>query len=287
MLEVFFNPYPAPIDDIEVAKECILNTARGFKEISDSVVETAAFGGDGAQDSISCWTLTRTPEGAEHTIASVLHQLSDEERILVSWYLLKFSRGHVCTQDQLTPCAECVLTDCGLPATLLAYAGKQGGMASTISDDDDWLVDFYQFEDEDYLVPNAYGQEDLTSLIEWITNWKNANIEFEQRLRTDFDADFCSGALNSFSNSADQNNIIEAFGDARARNYAIDNNLLKPVKYKKWAMLELRSYCDGSRVFFVLERGNPLITGFYRKSEAISQDKAIKRAALRLRDHSK
>lgn len=47
---------------------------------------------------------------------------------------------------------------------------------------------------------------------------------------------------------------------------------------------ELRSYRDGVRLFFMLEKGRPVIGGFYRKSAAVSQNKAGEYAAKRLKE---
>ena len=75
---------------------------------------------------------------------------------------------------------------------------------------------------------------------------------------------------------------------AKDRNFAVDNNLIKPAHVDiqlRYQLLELRCHGAGARLFFIYrENESPCIAvgGFYQKGQGISQDKAIKNAAERL-----
>ena len=145
--------------------------------------------------------------------------------------------------------------------------------------------DFYYFVEQPHELPNIHGQDDCSPLRNWIEQWSQRNLSFKSLLENNFNILFCKGASNTcFPSRHEEKNVIKALKQARDYGYEIDNDLIKQFKSKYGNIRELRSYQDGVRIFFALREDVPIIGGFYRKSTAISQNKAGEYAAKRLKD---
>ncbi|RLC19672.1 MAG: hypothetical protein DRI57_06570 [Deltaproteobacteria bacterium] len=283
MLNIFFNPYPGMSADYESGKKCLLSTANACREIADRMsLKAYEHSGD---DSVKCFIVCKDRRGVWFTSSSFLRDYSGRDRELVKWFLRLFDRGSRVTDDDLSICEDWVLRGFDVSAPVLEFALRQDGMAVTISDDADWKSDFYYFVEQPHELPNIHGQDDCSPLRKWIEQWSQRNLSFKSLLENNFNILFCKGASNTcFPSRHEEENVIKALKQARDYGYEIDNDSVKPFKSKYGNIRELRSYQDGVRIFFALRENMPVIGGFYRKSAAISQNKAGEYAAKRLKD---
>ena len=283
MLNVFFNPYPSMSADYKAGKKCLLSTANTCKELTD-IMLLKAYDHSG-DDSIKCFLIAEDKRGAWHTPSSFVRDYSGREREIVKWFLRLFDRGARVKKDDLSICEDWVLRGFEVSAPILEYALRQDGMAITISDDDDWKSDFFLFIDQPHKLPNIHGQDDCSPLQNWIQKWSQRNLSFKSLLEQNFNILFCPGASNTCLPSRhEEKGVIESLTRAKDNSYEIDKDLVKIFQSKYGNIRELRSYRDGVRLFFMLKNGRPVIGGFYRKSAAISQNKAGGYAAKRLKD---
>ena len=205
----------------------------------------------------------------------------------MKWFLLLFANGGLITQDDLSICEDWILSNIECPAPLLEYAVKNKGMSVTISDDIVWRVDFFDFIDKPLnLLPNIYGQSDLSPIVKCLKDWSIRNNEFENLLANQLNVAFCQEAFNTYyPNNEEQIKCLESFQKAKSIDYRVDGDLIKIFKSKYGNIFELRMYSEGYRLFYVLKDGNPIVGGFYRKSasDIRLQNKAGDVAATRLR----
>ncbi len=282
MLNLFFNPYTGIAEDEESGEKCLLATANACKEISEDT-DLSVYGGD-ETDSVQTFTLAHDDCGAWLRPSSFIRKYSGREKDLIIWFLRLFDKGkRLCTED-FSGCEDWIIKDLNLSAPILEYAARQDGMALTITDDADWKLDFFCFHDISNKLPNLHGQEDCSLLHTWIKEWFARHMSFKKILESEYNVTFCKGAVNTcFPSRSEEQGVIHAFEGSKDMNYQIDNNLIKPFRSNNGNILELRSYGDGVRIFFTLNSGIPIIGGFYRKSSAISQNKAGENAIKRLK----
>ena len=283
MLHAFFNPYPGKSADYESGRNCLLSTANTYKKLSENIALKANdFEGD---DSIKCFSLAEDKQGAWCTASSFVREFSGRERVIVTWFLRMFDKGSRIRNDDLSICEDWELCGFGTSAPILEYALRQDGMAITISDDDDWKSDFFRFIDQPHELPNIHGQDDCSPLRNWMQQWSQRNLSFKASLEQNFNILFCKGASNTcFPSRHEEQGVISSLKHAQNNSYKIDNDLVKMFQTKYGNISELRSYGDGVRLFFKLEKGRPVIGGFYRKSASVSQNKAGEYAAKRLKE---
>lgn len=283
MLEAFFNPYPGISENYETGKEIILQTAKSYRKI-DNEIKLRAYDPEGS-DSIRCFIVSQDNHGAKFTPSSYIRNYRGSDRDLVIWFFTMFDRGVKLYTEDLAICKDWTLCQLDVPAPLLEYASRMDGVAVTISDDQDWKVDFFNFNENHNQLPNVHGQENCDPLVDWIKEWTERNLSFMSLLEERFNVIFCRGSINNcFPSKHEEKGIISSFDRAIENNYQIDGNLIKCFSTKYGNILEMRSYGDGVRIFFTMKNDNPLIGGFYRKSASISQNKSATYAAKRLKD---
>lgn len=284
MIKVFFNPYTDRSRDFESMKKALLLTAQAFRELSKNIAFIA--NDPQASESITCYAIAEDKQGVWYNAAHFINTCSaKKEKELVKWFLLQFDKGVRIRNENLSICEDWILSGIDAAAPILEYALRQDGMAVTISDDEDWMVNFLSFKNQPISLPNIYGQEDCSPLFEWIREWLLRNTSFKEFLEKEYGIIFCPGSSNTcFPNRYEANGVIDSLSRAKANGYEIDNNIVKIFHSKYGDILELRSYGDGVRLFFVLKDCTPVVGGFYRKSGAMNQDKVGKNAAKRLID---
>ncbi len=283
MLNVYFNPYPGMSTDYESGKNSLLSTANTYWELFKDK-EVAGNNPEG-DDSIKFFSLAEDKEGARYTPSSFLREYSGRERELIKRFLLMFDKGAQVKIDDIFLCEDWELSGFNFAAPILEYALRQDGMAITISDDADWKTDFFSFIEQPLELPNIHGQENCQPLQEWIQGWSQRNLSFKSLLEETFNILFCGGATNTcFPSRHEEEGVIGAFGRAQDCGYEVDDDLIRIFKTKHGNILELRSYGDGVRTFLTMDDGRPIIGGFYRKSMAVSQNKAGEYAAKRLKE---
>ncbi len=284
ILNVYFNPYPGISTDKESAKDCLLSTAKSFKQLSDHI-KIKAHDPEG-WDAVKCFRMFMDNHGAYYTPTQFIHELSGKDRALVTFLFRSIDKGSILYNDALSLCEDLALKGFGCAAPVLEYALRNDGMALTISDDNDWKCDFFYFIGLTEELPNIHGQSDCSPLIGWISSWEKRNATFIEILENRFKILFAPGAFNSITpNRQEENGIIEAFEKKKDKNFYVDNDIIKSFNTKHGLIFELRSYEEGVRVFFSLHNQRPVIGGFYRKSCSISQNKAGEQAAKRLKNN--
>jgi len=284
VINVFFNPYTDRSRDVESMKKSLLSTAQAFRVLSKNI----AFIANDSQESesIKCYSLAEDKQGVWYNAAHFIKICSaKKEKELVQWFLLQFDKGVRIKNENLSMCEDWILSGIDAPAPILEYALRQDGMAVTISDDQDWRVNFLSFKNQSKNLPNIYGQEDYSLLVEWIKEWLLRNTTFQEFLEKEYGIIFCAGSSNTcFPTRYEAKGVIDSLSRAKGTGYPVDNNIVKIFHSKYGDILELRSYGDGVRLFFVLKDRSPVVGGFYRKSGAMSQDKVGNNAAKRLND---
>ncbi len=283
MLRVFFNPYPGKAADYEAGKRSLLATVNAYWKLFKNK-QVKANNPDG-NDCIRSFLLAEDKQGAWYYPFDLLkpRQYSGRERDLIKLFLVMIDKGSRVKIDDLSICKNWELCDLNFAAPILEYALRQDGMAITISDDNDWKTDFFSFIGQPNELPNIHGQNDHSSLQDWIQKWNNRNLLFQSSLEQNFNILFCKGARNAcFPSISEQRGINKALNHAKKSGYEITGDLIKVFKTRYGNIRELRSYSDGVRIFFVLKNRRPVIGGFYRKSASISQNKAGDQAAKRL-----
>lgn len=291
MIPVIFNPYAdassQPEDALEHAVRAAENLRHLAKQLSGEQNNVSRLQGQAAGegcDSLRGCVLLRE-EGGEHTtLSALLSRLrgQKEKHAAVLWLLSFFSRGQTIDADVLSAHEATTLEGSGLSVPLLGYAAAQGGVASTVAAAADWQQEFFRLCNPSAEVLNVSGASRLETLDLWAADWLRENLDFADYLRTEYGATFCGGALNSLPGRDFFSGLRDAFKKAQARSYACDGDLIKKVSAEPSpALLELRAYNDGARAFFQVRDGRPHIAGFYIKSQAVSQNKAIRQAARR------
>jgi hypothetical protein len=289
MPNVYYNPYCGWIPDIESGKIRLLATASAYKCLCESD-EFKAFDPEGS-DSFRCVAVTIDDKGAKYTAASMLRYFSGRNKDLALWFCRQFDKGLRVTKEELASFEQWNLYGLGAPAPVLEYAVRKDGMTITISDQKLWCTNFFLFSDNNNamirhaLLPNIHGQDDLGPIINWLSKWQLRNSGLKSLLETKYGVLFCSGSTNfCFPTGDEVDGLLTAFSRAKVSGYSTAASTVESFGTKFGAILELRSYGDGVRVFFVLKDERPVIGGFYRKSAALNQSKAGEKAAKRLKD---
>lgn len=290
MLKAFFNPYVDAIQNLESCKARLLATAKTYKALH-SLEELRSHDPPGG-DSVKCVHITTDSTGAKYSIGNLIGKYTSPDKELVQWFCRQLDRGTPISPEAFDICEDWTLSDLEALVPVLEYAFREDGIAVTISDNHLWRVNNLRFRDSSNnlcthaFLPNIHGQDDLEHFVIWITKWQLRNYTFQTFLERKFQAKFCPGSANScFPSKQEQEGLLEAFTRAKDSSYNISAGVIRTFSSKYGSMLELRSFNDGVRMFFVMTDNKPVIGGFYRKSDAINQSKSGEQAAKRLKDY--
>lgn len=279
---VVFNPYPGNIEGDDEARLHLVASAQKLKDMS-GLINLEPREGD-AGDSLTGWTLVPADTGARLNIASFVLGLGGKDRALGLWYLTFFSSGKALKIEELSEYEAALLEDMELPAPLIEFAARHGGVASTVSDQACWNTDYYRFIGAPHVALNVCSETDSKLIEDWVSEWRRNNLEFSARLSAQFGVRYCPGALNSLPCQEYHDGIYRAFEGVARRGFECDGDLLKSVTVNRKTFGELRALGDGARVFLKMKDGVPNVGGFYVKAEAIDQNKSMKRAVKRFED---
>ena len=126
---------------------------------------------------------------------------------------------------------------------------RNNALSLTIPTSPGWDNDYITFEGRDDLLPNLWGQQDLTHIMDY---YANSLQDAHERFASRYTAAYCAGALND----APERGLWENYGffrsmdKARERKYHVDDHIIKSVGNAKYGpLLELRCYGSGWRVF--------------------------------------
>jgi hypothetical protein len=282
-MEVYFNPYPGAAKTEEEGLKLAISTADALLRLqkecagaSLSFISSQATG-----DLRPTKFILIRDANSEFAIGDVIFKTANMEREKLRLLLNLFKTGRVIGDDDLSNINDWIVSAIDAPTPVLGLAAKNKALTLTIPTEKEWQVDLLGFNDRTETLHNLWGQADISAII---THCLDSIRDTPERFKFRFNAEFCSGALNS----APKKELWEIFGffqvmeRAQKRNYEADDNLIKNVDNTKYGpLLELRMYGPGHRIFFVHRKDSSpkiLVGGFYQKNESLSQNDAIQRA---------
>lgn len=284
-MELYFNPYPGAAKSIEEGIAATIGVVDAFVRLkSEYSLLNKKFADDNANLPPSSFVLVREA-GVGYGIKDFIYRVDGKKKDKLRLLLAEFSRGQVIEPDDLYAVEDWEVENIGASAPILEIAAKKNAMAFTIPTEPEWQVDILSFVGHDKKLHNLWGQADISALkahcIESLSN-------IAERFAAQFNAVYCSGALNSAPDTAywESYGFFQNMSKAQKRSYAVDSDLLKNVDTTKYGtLLELCSYGPGQRMFFVYRKNSIpeiLVGGFYHKSGGSSQKEAIQNARKRI-----
>ncbi|MCL1994396.1 MAG: hypothetical protein FWG66_15740 [Spirochaetes bacterium] len=292
-MEIYFNPFPGAAKTEEegirsavMAADSLLRLKKECSGVSLSAKTT----NPEVELPPSKFILVRSKNG-EFDIGSLMFKTGNAERDKLRLLLLSFSQGKIVVSDEILKAENWILSApaLGVPAPLLELAVKNKAIALTIPTEQDWCVDKIEFENQQEILHNLWGQSDL-SIIKQHCIDSISNIP--DRFCNQFNATFCTGALNSAPPPQlwENSGFFQKMERAKERNYAVDSKLVKSLvdaDTKYGSLLELRMHSEGQRIFFVHRKDSSpeiIIGGFYGKSSG-EQNAAIQQAKKRIDEY--
>ena len=289
-MELYFNPYPGAAkkeeEGLSLAIAAVDALSRLQKECG-SIQLTSGFSETGGDLPPSKFVLVRDSNNVLN-IGSFFNKKEYRDKLL--YLLVFFSKGRIINTDEILQADDWILSILGTPAPVLELAAKNKAIALTIPTEKEWRVDILNFTGRQEKLHNLWGQEDISAIIK---HCLEANKDIPDRFKIQFNADFCSGALNSAPDSAlwEKMGFFKTMENAKKVNYRPCVRFIKSAqvdKTKHGSLLELRCMGSGHRIFFVYrENCSPeiLIGGFYQKNESQSESEAIKMAKKRIDEY--
>ena len=288
-MEIYFNPYPGAAHDAGSAAALVVGLAKALHRLRRELPENI-LSGSHADDDIppSHFVIVRNTECGEYGISNIISRVGGLEREYIRYLLLMLSTGKKFRLSEANNIENWLLKEIEAPAPILEIAAKNGAIALTIPTEEYWRTDLIEFDARSETLHNLWGQDDVSALINHCVDSLENSVE---RFSHKYGAKFCEGALNSAPDHKywERLGFFRSMDRARERNYMVDSNLIKNTKSTKptkyGALLELRCYGSGQRIFFtVINEGGtkPLIGGFYHKSGGLSQNEAIENAIERI-----
>ena len=282
-MEIYFNPYPGPAGTEEESMHLAIGTADALLRLQKECIGTFFSAKMAVTDGNlppSQFILFRN-NNLELNIAAIMFKTSNVEREKLRLLLNYFNKGKIIGADELNNVDDWIISNINAPAPVLELAAKNKAITLTIPTEDDWKINIINFIGRQEILHNLWGQENLSAIV---IHCLESIRKIPERFSIRFNALFCSSALNSAPDFALWMNygFFQTMERAKKRNYQPDDNLIKVVSDTQYgALLELRLYGSGHRLFFTHRKGclpEILIGGFYKKNQSLSQNDAIKHA---------
>jgi hypothetical protein len=290
-MELYFNPYPGAAESEEEGINLAVAAADALSRLQNEYnSELYPKTPDTTVDlKPSKFILVRNL-GLVLSIGNIIYKTGNEKREKLRKLLSFFNNGKIIDENELIHVDDWILSILGTPAPVLELAAKNKAIALTIPTEKEWRVDILNFTGRQEKLHNLWGQEDISAIIK---HCLEANKDIPDRFKIQFNADFCSGALNSAPDSAlwEKLGFFKTMENAKKVNYRPCVRFIKSAqvdKTKHGSLLELRCMGSGHRIFFVYrENCSPeiLIGGFYQKNESQSESEAIKMAKKRIDEY--
>jgi len=277
-MELYFNPYPDAAESEEAFLGHAIRTIDALKLLDKTMKLTAVSAKNKALTDIVLYR----ESGAPCWFQKVLNKTRGANHEQLRFLLLKLTSGQILEslpdEDEL----DWLLTDIGIRAPILVYAAKRDAISLTIPTTPGWNMDVLRFEGRSEVLPNLWGQQDISSLkAHCICSLPSA----KERFAIEFKAAYCDGAL---ANAPDERlweeyGFFETMRRAQSRGYAAVKPHIEDVRgTKKGRLLELRCLGTGWRIFFVCSGQAILIAGFYPKKNIREQSREIQEACNRI-----
>jgi len=289
MPDLYFNPYPGAVTDIETGKQILVKTALAVEALRNSIGTGFDPNGDCP---VSSFTLVRDSGfNCNLNISDLFPLIGGRDRTVVSRLYLLFSKGQVLSKEMLAEYDKLTFKALAIPTPVLEFAIIHDGMTSSFATEKIWESDFLEFDETDSLLPNIWGQDDLSHIMSWIEGWFKRNNGYIEELKRKFNLDICKGALKSEDLSSQEWDIIsEKLTEAKERNFEVDGYMIKDVETTQLgAMKQIKQKGSGLRLYLSLSGDRIIVGGYYRKGngssekrEKIIQSKAIDQAKKRI-----
>jgi putative component of toxin-antitoxin plasmid stabilization module len=282
-MDIYFNPYPKPTDNIKQAIACALGTANALGCLSKLI-------GKGEIVSVESNTITDCiiyfDKGISQYFKNLLISANSVDKKKLIGLMQACLKGRIIANESSD---AWVVFGIGVSAPVLTQAAKSGAVSLTIPTSPGWDVDCIKFEGREEQLFNIWGQKDLSTIHKhYIKSINSARDRFAMQ----FNATYCDGALNTAPNEKywDSYKFFTQMEKAKNRNFEIDNDLLVNIgdTKKHGVLYELRCYGDGWRIFFACDHGSKdklLIGGFFPKGTLREQNKKIEQAIDRINTH--
>ncbi len=292
MPDFYFNPYSGAATNHDSGKECILATAKALESIKQHHL---AFHNPESDTPVSQFKLIRDSKtGIEFKITDILHEFEGQDRELVRLFLSKFSTGQVLSDQSLEECNGLILHEFEVDAPVLEYAFLKNGIAATIATEDEWQTNFINFKEQegDNHLPNVWGQSDLTTIHNWISNWTSENLDHSRQLELNHGITICERAMRLYEPApSDWDTIFNMIEKAKTAAFEHDDYQIKNIaQINSKPMKQLKHRGSGLRIYIFPQKEDLYLGGFYKKSAGKTekeQDSAIKMAAKNIKTHLK
>lgn len=278
---LYFNSLPDPATDISSGKQNVLRAAISLQCL---------------QEDIGSYYIDSKIELEDYVIAKendrdvffrelfYLEQGQNTENITkLDCILEKFNKGEKINIEE----TECNyrLEELNISSPILEKAFKDDAMVFSFASESYWEEDFLSFENQNERLPNIWGQEDLSSLKEWIEEFNRRKSSFSERLEREFNAVICCDIPSNLGREG-KGKILDALTTAKEINHQPgQTGILRAwqgARTDYGSLLELRP--QGIRVFYIYYDGKIVIGNFYFKGsgndmrlERKAAEKAIKK----------
>ena len=282
-MEIYFNPYPDPVETREKGLECAILAADAFFKLKNEFKKelTLHFSEIDSNLSPSHFVIVKDVN-SELNIGSFFNEKKYKDKLLLLMSFL--SKGQVVDAKGISQTEDWIPSVIDMPTPVLELAARKKAITFTIPTEDKWCIDVLSFINRPETLHNLWGQNDISAIkSHCIVSLQNSL----ERFTIQFNAVFCPGALNSAPNTMLWDNLgfFQIMERAQKRDYKADDDLIKNTegdsRTKYGPLLELRVKRSGYRIFFVYRKGHSneiLIGGFYKKG--VGEDRKAQNQAI-------
>lgn len=261
MPDIFFNSEIGAAKTPDIALASMVNATKclvKLEKYSANFLAAESFSG------IKTFPLFFTPSGSFAYLESVFSIADKADKGYLQYIVNKLLH---CKPLTIEIESDWIVEELGTPSDLLHYAAIYDAMLLTFATDEVWKRDFFTFIGHDAVVPNVWGQVDISDLVKWIEKWSEMHDSYIDRFQRQCKATLC-GSFLSNSDLADNewSLVFDKFRIAEATGYKSDNDLIKKLGDTKiGALYEI--VAGRVRFFFVYYKESVFIGGKYIKGK--------------------
>lgn len=284
---LYFNSLPDPATDISSGKQNVLRAAISLQRLQEDIGSYYIDSKIELEDYVIAKENDRDVFFRELFYLEKGHNTEDITKL--NYILAKFNKCEKINIEE----TECNyrLEELNISSPILEKAFKDDAMVFSFASESYWEEDFLSFENQNERLPNIWGQEDLSSLKEWIEEFNRRKSSFSERLEREFNAVICCDIPSNLGREG-KIKILNALTTAKAINHKPGQAEILQVwqgsRTDYGSLLELRP--QGIRVFYIYYDGKIAIGNFYFKGSGNDmhlERKAAKKAIKRINAHIK
>lgn len=155
------------------------------------------------------------------------------------------------------------------PSSFLEYVFIQNGMTLSFASDEYWESDFIEFNEDDGLIPNIWGQTEFVSLNAWLNQCKKQTSTLFSQIQDEFNVKFCDDSVTESSFTLHEWRMIySAFEKGNHIQFEVT-----PPLIKKWDTLPIFYIRDKQhsnftmRIFFIKQGKKVYVGKIYHKNK--------------------